>query len=109
MNILSLEISTNVYNTFKLKQTPFDRSFDFLVFLRTFSLSDFLTLGDDIAKLGDIDDVRDLVSSILIDENFIESELTDPSAAIEDLDVCVMKTWFNQVNTETFFCIYTIS
>ena len=71
--------------------------------------SDFLTLGDDIAKLGDIDDVRDLVSSILIDENFIESELTDPSAAIEDLDVCVMKTWFNQVNTETFFCIYTIS
>lgn len=68
--------------------------------------SDLLTLGDDIAKLGDIDDVRDLVSSILSDESFIKSELTDPSAAKEDPDVCVMKTWFNQVNIYTFIAIY---
>jgi len=70
------------------------------------SESDLLTLSDDIAKLGDIDDVRDLVSSILSDESFIKSELTDPSAAKEDPDVCVMKTWFNQVNINTFIAIY---
>ena len=54
-------------------------------------------LLDEFAGIGDLDDDRDLISSILSDEKFVESELNLKEVDEKDLDFDVVKTWFNQV------------
>jgi hypothetical protein len=61
--------------------------------------ADLLNLGDDFSGLEDIEVDRDLVSSILGDEKFVEDVLKSPSLKEPHLDdeFVVVKTWFNQV------------
>ena len=50
--------------------------------------------------LGDTNEDRDLISSILSDENLFDCALDSPTREVsgKDFEFCVVKTWFNQVN-----------
>jgi hypothetical protein len=49
--------------------------------------------------LGDLDDDRDLISSILSDDNLVDSAL---NSSTKDFEFCVVKTWFNMVTFPLF-------
>lgn len=64
---------------------------------------------DDLAHLGEIDNVdKDLISSILEDEKFVESELDSSMKEIvaKESEFLLVKTWFNQVTLQ-LICILT--